>query len=132
MPVRRTRTVVAAGAALALLLAGCSDDGEDGGGGRPTVDELSAELASDGGLSQDQAECVARAFVESDVSDEGLRSILDAGDVSGSQADLDAADQAAVGQAAQGALACASQGIVDELEDSTTSAPGETTTTAAG
>lgn len=53
-----------------------------GGGGRPSVDELSEAFQSDDnvmgmGLEEAQADCVAEAFHESDVSDDTLRAIVD-------------------------------------------------------
>lgn len=70
------RLAVACFAALSLLT-GCG-----GGAERPTVEELSTSLQSDDnvmgmGLEADQADCLAEAFHESDISDETLQAIVD-------------------------------------------------------
>ena len=76
-----TRKLGIAAAATVMLLAGC---GGGDGGGRPSVDDISKVL-TDGGeiggedfsLPQDQADCVAKAFHESDLSDEALNAMVD-------------------------------------------------------
>ncbi len=130
MPTRRhPSTLAVVGAVLALLLlAGCGDDSSDSGDssdGRPSVDEVAEELAADGRLTEEQAQCIAEAFVNSEVSDKALNAVVETGDLTAGQADLDEADEAAVQVAATAALDCATQGFQDELESSTT-------TTAAG
>lgn len=80
-----------ASAALVLTLATAC-----GGGGRPSVDELSEALQSDDnvmgiGLEADQADCVAEAFHDSDLSDDTLQAIVDQDeDYEGSDEDRDA------------------------------------------
>lgn len=67
-----------------------------GGDGRPSVDELSDALQSDDnvlgtGLEKDQADCVAEAFHDSDVSDDTLRALVDGDeDYEGDESDRDA------------------------------------------
>ncbi|HEU5151237.1 MAG TPA: hypothetical protein VFU19_12110 [Iamia sp.] len=133
------RTPLLAGiATVALLLAGCGDD--DGGGGdaegRPTAEEV-AEALPVGSMDEEQLACLAQAFVDSDISDEGLRSIVDAGTANAEG--LSAADSAAVQTAAGEAVACS---IADDLPSTPSSVPGsevpssvpgsEPATTAAG
>jgi hypothetical protein len=104
-PVPRRRTRLAVGTvALALLVAACGDDDDRG---RPTVGELAPQLAG-GDVSEDQADCLARAFVDSDISDEGLRAIVEAGGIDAG--DLSEEDQVAVGAAAEEAIRCAAAG----------------------
>ena len=66
-------------AAAVMTLAACG-----GGGGRPSADEISAvfqeggEIAGeDFSLPKDQADCVAKAYHESDISDEALNAIVE-------------------------------------------------------
>ena len=66
-------------AASVMALAACG-----GGGGRPSVDEISAVFQEgseiDGeefSLPEDQADCVAKAYHESDISDEALNAIVE-------------------------------------------------------
>lgn len=130
---RRALPLATTLAALALVLAGCGDD-DGSSGDRPSVEEVSKKLASSGQITEDQADCVAAAFVDSDISDDGLQTLLEEGGVAGmEQADISAEDRAAVEAATQEVIACATDGIEDDL--ATTTAPaagGETTTTAAG
>lgn len=70
-------TAVAA-AVVVLTAAGC------GGGGRPSADEISKAYQKGTDVSgqefklpKAQADCVAKALVDSDVSDEGLQAIAD-------------------------------------------------------
>lgn len=110
--------LVAAAALLTGLLAGCGDDDS---GSRPTVDELAERLASTDQITEDQAECVARAFVDSDISDDGLSTLLEEGGVAGmDQADLSDDDRAAVEEATQAVVACATDGIEADLSTTTT------------
>ncbi|PUA79835.1 hypothetical protein [Nocardioides currus] len=75
-----TRKLGLAVAATVVLLAGCGGDG----GGRPSVDELTDVLTEGGeiggedfSLPKDQAECVAKAFHDSDLSDEALNAMVE-------------------------------------------------------
>lgn len=75
-----TRKLGVALAATIVLLAGCGG----GGGGRPSVDELS-NVFVDGGefagedfnFPKEQADCIAKLFHESDLSDEALNAIVE-------------------------------------------------------
>ena len=67
-------------AAAVMTLAACGGSA----GGRPSVDEISAvfqEGSEIGGeefsLPEDQADCVAKAYHESDISDEALNAIVE-------------------------------------------------------
>ncbi|MEG9226273.1 hypothetical protein [Aeromicrobium sp. Sec7.5] len=67
---------MATSAALLVFTAAC------GGGGRPSVDELSEALTSEDNvfgavLDGDQADCAAEALVDSDLSDDTLQAIVD-------------------------------------------------------
>jgi len=63
---------------LAIVLTGCMGDGT-----RPSVDEVADSLRDGyqgvgiGMVDERSAECVAEAFVDSDMSDESLRAIAD-------------------------------------------------------
>ncbi|UUZ61390.1 hypothetical protein [Nocardioides sp. B-3] len=66
-------------AATVVLLAGCG-----GGDGRPSVDEISTVLSEGGeiggedfSIPEEQADCVAKAFHESDLSDDALNAMVD-------------------------------------------------------
>ncbi|WP_244929038.1 hypothetical protein [Nocardioides sp. W7] len=89
----RTPKLIAS-AFLVLTLATACGGGDEGGdgksseskpessGNRPSVDELSAAFLSGEnmlgpGLKEDQADCVAEAFHDSDVSDEALQALVD-------------------------------------------------------
>lgn len=90
-------------AVLALLLAACGSDD----GGRPSASELSQQLQDaddEDALTEEEADCVAAAFVDSDLSDEALRAIrdYDGNPQSFNESDLSDDDRAAA-QAAQGA-----------------------------
>ena len=108
--------------AVALLLAGCSDDegGSEGGGGggRPTVDELAGALDS-ASLDDTQLECLAQAFVDSEMTDEGLQAIVDGGGLAGARG-VSAADEAAAQDAAAAGIACS---VTADLPSTTTTAP---------
>jgi hypothetical protein len=75
---QRSLKLVAAGMAALVLLTGCGG----GGGGRPSVDDISSTLQDADnplGVSIDkkQADCVAQAFHDSDISDEALQAMVD-------------------------------------------------------
>lgn len=131
---RRALPLATTLAALALVLAGCGDGDGDSSGDRPSVEEVSEKLASSGQITEEQADCVAAAFVDSDISDDGLQTLLEEGGVAGmEQSDISAEDRAAVEAATQEVVACATDGIEDDLATTTAPAAGdETTTTAAG
>lgn len=118
----RRPTFAALLVAVALLpgLAACGDD-DSSDGGRPTVDEMAAQLTEDGQLTDDQAECVARAFVDSDISDEGLRAMAEAGGADAlDPGEISAEDQAAVEDATRAVIACATDSFEQDLATSTT------------
>jgi hypothetical protein len=102
----RTPALGAALVALALLLAACGGDPE----GRPSVNEISEALQeeSEGGeVSDSQADCIAKAFVDSDISDDGLREMVsgDSADVSNiADLDISAADKTAANAALEKAI----------------------------
>ncbi|QYG92191.1 hypothetical protein HC251_06875 [Iamia sp. SCSIO 61187] len=113
---RFTSTLAAGATALALLLTACGGDSD-----RPSVDELSDQIEEEGaadGITSEQADCVAEAFVDSDISDEGLREIVDNPDVDDvTDLDLSDDDTAAAEAAVEGVTEC----ILGDLED-----PGST------
>jgi hypothetical protein len=122
-------------AALALLLAGCSDDGgSEGEGdsrGRPTVEEMAAVLDT-GGLDETQLDCLAQAFVDSEMSDQSLQAIVDGGGLAGARG-VSAEDEAAAQDAAAQGLACSVAADLPSAtadESTTTAAEGPTTTAA--
>jgi len=114
MTTRRTSTLAAGIAVAALLLVGCGGDDDDssngdggGGGNRPSVEELTEKLAATDDITDEQAECVAGAYVDSDISDDGLNSLLESGGLSGLEdSDLSDGDRAAIEAAANEAAAC--------------------------
>jgi PBP1b-binding outer membrane lipoprotein LpoB len=113
MPSRRA-LIASSALALVLVLTGCSDDGGeddgDGGGeGRPTTAEVE-EVLPTAGLSPEQVECLANAFVDSQISDEGLRAIVDAGGVDKASG-LSAEDASAVQTAASEAIRCSASDV---------------------
>ena len=75
-----TRKLGVALAATVVLLAGCGG----GGGGRPSVDEIS-KVMTDGGefagqdfsFPKEQADCIAKLFHESDLSDDALNAMVE-------------------------------------------------------
>lgn len=74
-----TRKLGIALAASVVLLAGCGGDAE-----RPSVDEISSVLQEGGDFGgqevsfpEEQADCVAKIFHESDISDEGLNAMIE-------------------------------------------------------
>lgn len=85
----RTRILLALPvAAVAVSLAACAG----GGAERPSADELSDGIAAifeDAGqgdvLTDDQLDCVAEAFLDSEVSDQDLANLADGKDLQTSQ-----------------------------------------------
>ena len=76
-----TRKLGIALAATVVLLAGC---GGGGGGGRPSVDEISKVLTEGGEIGgedvsfpEEQADCIAKVFHESDLSDDALNAMVE-------------------------------------------------------
>lgn len=75
-----TRKLGFALAAAVVLLAGCG-----GGGGRPSVDDISAALSSKdnpageqfAALEDEQVDCIAKVFHDSDLSDDALNALVD-------------------------------------------------------
>lgn len=69
---RRFAALLVVPAALTVTLTAC------GGGGRPSVDDLTQKLVDigDGKLTHDQAECAAKVYVDSDLSDDVLKKIM--------------------------------------------------------
>ncbi|CAH0203693.1 MULTISPECIES: hypothetical protein [unclassified Microbacterium] len=85
----RTRLLLALPvAAVAISLTACSG----GGAGRPSADELSDGIASileeagqGDALTDEQLDCVADAFLESEVSDQDLANLAEGKDLQTSQ-----------------------------------------------
>jgi len=104
---RRAAAALTVPAALALTLTAC---GGGGGGGRPSVDDMSSHIMkiSDGHLTQTQADCVAKLYVNSDLSDGILNKIMDAN----SEDDLDKLDDKDISSADNKAA----ESIVDDLD----------------
>ena len=87
------KRVLSAAAAAALVLTFATGCG--GGGGRPSVDEI-ADGIQGGTLGEDVtdevATCVAKAFHDSDLSDDALQALADGDeDYKGSKEDAEAA-----------------------------------------
>lgn len=75
-----TRKLGIALAATVVLLAGCGG----GGDGRPSVEEISNVLSEGGeiggedfSIPEEQADCVAKAFHESKLSDDALNAMVE-------------------------------------------------------
>jgi hypothetical protein len=121
MPALR-HPLLAGALAVALLLAGCSDEDGDSSDGRrgdrPTADEVAAVLDT-GSLDGTQLDCLAQAFVDSDMTDEGLQAIVDGGGLAGARG-VSAADEAAAQDAAAEGIRCS---VAASLPSSTTTAP---------
>jgi hypothetical protein len=85
----RTPKLIASAFLVLTLATACGGGDDDGGGAstsesegdRPSVEEFSASLIGEGTLlgpqvSKEQADCVAEAIHDSDVSDEALRALV--------------------------------------------------------
>ena len=76
------KRLAVATAVLALALSAC------GGGGRPSTEDIAKALkdgdtdisATAEGLDDDTADCVAKAFHDSDLSDDALQALVDGDD----------------------------------------------------
>ncbi|WP_085872931.1 MULTISPECIES: hypothetical protein [unclassified Nocardioides] len=72
-----------ASAVLVLGFTSACGGGDDGGGGRPSVDEVAdgvqGSMADElgGDVPDGAVDCIAQAFYDSDISDEGLQAIAD-------------------------------------------------------
>ena len=85
-----TRKLGIALAITVVALAGCGGDG----GGRPSVDDISKVLTDgvefggeDVEVPEEQADCIAKVFHDSDLSDDALNAIVEKDD------DYDASDK---------------------------------------
>lgn len=78
MKTKHSVKLLASSVVALTLLTGCGG----GGGGRPSVDELSTSFQGEDNVlgttfTETQADCIAEAFEGSDVSDETLRAMVD-------------------------------------------------------
>lgn len=95
------RLAIAAASLFTLFsLTGCGGgDGSGGGAGdRPSVADIQGQIAKSSGdqVSEKQAGCLAKTYYASDLSDEAVRLLVEAEDVSKiSPEDLSEADQKA-------------------------------------
>lgn len=102
-PLPRALAVLAAGG-LALTMAACGDDD-----GRPSASEVAERIQeSDDDVTEAQADCTADVVVDSDISDEGIRTLLDAdpADADLDSLDLSEEDQEAFTAVFEDILAC--------------------------
>ncbi|MDQ4112282.1 MAG: hypothetical protein M3306_14460 [Actinomycetota bacterium] len=94
-------TAIAAASLLTLFsLTACGGGESSGGGGgdRPSAEDIQGQIAKSSGdqVTEKQAACLARTYYESGLSDEAVRLLVDAEDVSKiSPEDLSEADQKA-------------------------------------
>ncbi len=124
MPSRLSSSLLAGAAALALLFSACGG-GDDG---RPSADDIKDAIVAndDSGTDEETASCIADALHDSDISDSGLRKLIDSPDVEDiNDIDLSDDDQ----QAAQSALTDALGDCIGDIPDlgdatSTTEAEG--------
>lgn len=96
------RLVAFAAASVLFLfsLTACGGGEGSGGGGadRPSVEDIQGQIAKSSGdqVTEKQAVCLAKTYYESDLSDEAVRLLVEAEDVSKiSPEDLSEADQRA-------------------------------------
>lgn len=109
-PHTRRSAIAAACLLTSLSLAACGggngsdgdggggDGGGGGGGERPSVEEIESQIARTGGeeITEDQTACLAKTYYDSDLSDEAVRLLVEADDVSEiSPEDLSKDDQLA-------------------------------------
>lgn len=92
-------TAIAAASLLTLFsLTACGGGAGGGGGDRPSVEDIQGQIATSSGdqVTEKQAGCLAKTYYESGLSDEAVRLLVDAEDVSKiSPEDLSEADQKA-------------------------------------
>lgn len=84
--------------ALSLTACGGGDGSSGGGGDRPSVADIEGQITQSSGdqVTGEQATCLAKTYYESDLSDEAVRLLVEAEDVSTiSPEDLSEADQKA-------------------------------------
>lgn len=94
------RTAIAAASLLTLFaLTACGGEGGSGGGGdRPSLEDIEGQITQSSGnqVTEKQSACLAKTYYESDLSDEAVRLLVEAEDVSKiSPEDLSEADQKA-------------------------------------
>lgn len=92
------RSALAAATLITLLALTACGGGEGSGGDRPSVGDIKGQIAKSSGdqVSEKQAACLAKTYYESDLSDEAVRLLVEAEDVSTiSPEDLSEADQKA-------------------------------------
>ena len=98
---RHRRSAIAAAALLtvfSLTACGGSEGGSGGGGDRPSVEDIQGQIAKSSGdqVTEKQAVCLAKTYYDSGLSDEAVRLLVEAEDVSKiSPEDLSEADQKA-------------------------------------
>ncbi|MFE4000855.1 hypothetical protein ACFX43_18940 [Nocardioides sp. YIM B13467] len=98
---RHRRSALAAASLLTLFaLTACGGgEGSGGGGGdRPSVEDIEGQITQSSGdqVTEKQAACLAKTYYESGLSDEAVRLLVEAEDVSKiSPEDLSEADQKA-------------------------------------
>ncbi|MGH3353921.1 MAG: hypothetical protein ACRDPS_24885 [Nocardioides sp.] len=63
---------------------GGGDRGDGGGSERPSLEEIETQIARTGGdeVTEDQTACLAKTYYDSDLSDEAVRLLVEAEDVS--------------------------------------------------
>jgi len=94
------RSALAAAALLTVFsLTACGGgEGSGGGGDRPSAEDIEGQITQSSGnqVTEKQAACLAKTYYESDLSDEAVRLLVEAEDVSKiSPEDLSEADQKA-------------------------------------
>jgi hypothetical protein len=94
------RSALAAASLIMLLALTACGGGENGGSGsdRPSVADIEGQIVKSSGdqVTEDQSACLAKTYYESDLSDEAVRLLVEAEDVSKiSPEDLSEADQKA-------------------------------------